>query len=1170
VQARSGAALAGVWLAAVAQAQEAPELDVHGSTLPPPVAGSPLASFTPVVGSAGSWSVGGALELADGVLVAKVGEETRDELGSLAGVDLGGRWQLGERIGAGLTLPLWLSSTQASEERGPTLGDAWLWAPVSLVLPSADGRGFGLLLVPSLGLPTGNALRLLGDRGLRPGLLLVPGVGLGPVELAATVGVQAGASTELSSQTLGGPSAAFGGSASVDVGSIAVAGELRGGVALRTQRTAADAPVEARLSVSGRFGDGWAAAGAGHGLTRGIGSPAVRLLVAGGYSHGKDATSGPKPIAVEPTVEGAPVAFPVALRVQDQAGQTVLPSSTATSLDDPARPPVTSVDGTLLLPVGRWSVEISAPGSGVQTREIAVAPGSATPLDVVLLPAGGTGSLALRVADPEQQPVAGARVLIDGQPVGVTGAGGDVSIASLPPGHHAIVVRSDAFTEDDVDVDVTATGETALPIALQRVPGSVRVAVRGPDGAPVADAVLRFDGPRRLAPTPVEANGERLQVLGPGEWTLLVTSAKYGFQERAIDVPQGASKLIDVEVILRPAEDGTSDLLVRVIGPEGEPVDGAQIALDGQSLGRTSTGGQLRVQRLDTGTRALSVEAPWHLPAELPELELETGYQEQVVVLDWVEGATRVIAHTPTAAVPDAVVHFTGPEPTPSAPLGASGSGMYELAPGDWTVLVTSSQGFSESSLSVPKGAHHLFRVDALLGPSEEGTASLVVHATDPDGRAIEGASVALDGETVGSTANTGAISLAHLDPGERSLEVTAPPLYEAAKRSVTLESTPIDAAVQLGWAAGTAEIRVTDPAGAPIRDAVIRVDGPTRIPPTPGGPSGEAKLALGAGSWEILVTSATRGFAEQALSLTAADRMKVVPIQMEPVAAGRTDLLVRIRDPDGKPVPGAKIDVAGQVATTAGGGSALLSDLSPGAVSVRVSAPGFEPTTLETEIDEGSEERFAELAWIPRSLEVSVTDPDGKPVDAEISLVGPEDRPVVRTGPDGLETLSLRPGAWQVIAATEALGPSRADVAIGAEPTKVALKLEPTRVEVTGATVTLKEQVPFDFDRATLRSDSAPILRQVANTLLSRPGLIKVEVQGHTDDLGTVAYNQALSQARAEAVLRALVDLGVPQEKLVAVGYGNQRPVVANDTEGDRAQNRRVAFEILEQSAAP
>jgi hypothetical protein len=81
------------------------------------------------------------------------------------------------------------------------------------------------------------------------------------------------------------------------------------------------------------------------------------------------------------------------------------------------------------------------------------------------------------------------------------------------------------------------------------------------------------------------------------------------------------------------------------------------------------------------------------------------------------------------------------------------------------------------------------------------------------------------------------------------------------ATRSVTLESPPIDAAVQLGWAAGTAEIHVTDPTGAPIRDAVIRVDGPTRIPPTPGGPSGEAKLALGAGSWEILVTSATRGF---------------------------------------------------------------------------------------------------------------------------------------------------------------------------------------------------------------------------------------------------------------------------------------------------------------------
>ncbi len=1233
---RRTAALAGVWLAGAAAAQDAassPELDVHGSTLPPP-AGAPLASFTPFADPAGSWSVGAVAELADGVLVAQVGDATDDVLGGLFGVDLGGSWQLARRLGLGATLPVWLTSDQASERRGPALGDAWLWAPIGLVLPPEEARGFGLSVVPSLGLPTGNAGRLLGDRGFRPGVRLVPGVGVGPLALAASLGVEAGASATLSTQTVGGPSALFGASATVDVGRVSIAGELRGGLALGTPRTAADTPVEALLSVGGRLGPGWVAVGAGHGLTRGIGSPAFRGLLGGGFAHRVAASSGPDEVAAAPLVlsvagaEGRPIAgatvtsgeralgvtasdgtlplvpgralsrdgvsvaapgwetgradvgesgtvklvltrspVAVALRVQDQAGQAVNPTLKVTSLDDPTRPPLTPT-GSLVLPVGRWALEVSAPGAGVQRREITVAPGSATPVEVVLLPAGGDGAVDLRVTDPEGGPVAGARVLVDGQPVGVTGAGGDVSLASVAPGKHAVAVRSEAFTERSEDVVVAGEGVTSAPIALERVPGSVRVRVEGPDGAPVDDAVLRFDGPRRLAPTPVGPGGERLQVLGPGEWTLLVTSAQYGFQERVIDVPPDAWQLIDVAVVLRPSEDGAADLLVRVIGPTGEPVDGAEVSLDGQTLGKTSTGGQLRLQRLDAGRRDLSVEAPWHLPAEVGDLDLEAGYQERVVVLDWVEGAVRVTAHTPTGPVADAVVRFTGPEPIPNDALGPSGTGMVELSPGDWTVLVTSSKGFSEASLAIPKGTHHLFDVDALLVPSEEGTASLVVEALDPDGKPVEGAAVALDGEAEGSTTAGGQLSLTRLDPGKRAVTVTAPPLYAPGRAAVTLGSAPAEAPVTLGWAEGTVRVTVTDPQGTPIPDAVIRADGPARVAPTPAGPAGEARLALGAGSWEILVTSPTRGFAEVPVAVAATDRMKAVPVQMVPVAAGRSDLLVRVRDPDGNPVPGAAIEVAGERATTGTGGSALISDLSPGAASIQVTAPGFVAAKLNTSLDEGSEERFALLEWVPRTLDVAVTDPSGAPVDAEIRLVGPEDRPAVHTGADGVEQIALRPGAWQVIAATDTLGPSRADVVIGADGAKVSLKLEPTRVEVTGATVKLKEEVPFDFDRATLRPDSAPILQQVANTLLSRPGLIKVEVQGHTDDRGTVAYNQDLSQARAEAVVKALVDLGVPPEKLVAVGYGTQRPLVANDTDEHRAQNRRVAFEIVEQAS--
>ncbi len=75
----------------------------------------------------------------------------------------------------------------------------------------------------------------------------------------------------------------------------------------------------------------------------------------------------------------------------------------------------------------------------------------------------------------------------------------------------------------------------------------------------------------------------------------------------------------------------------------------------------------------------------------------------------------------------------------------------------------------------------------------------------------------------------------------------------------------------------------------------------------------------------------------------------------------------------------------------------------------------------------------------------------------------------------------------------------------------------------------------------------------------------IKVEIAGHTDSIGTQEYNQRLSQARAEAVARWLVEHGVDSTRIVAVGYGESQPIADNGTEEGRALNRRVTFKIIE-----
>lgn len=106
-------------------------------------------------------------------------------------------------------------------------------------------------------------------------------------------------------------------------------------------------------------------------------------------------------------------------------------------------------------------------------------------------------------------------------------------------------------------------------------------------------------------------------------------------------------------------------------------------------------------------------------------------------------------------------------------------------------------------------------------------------------------------------------------------------------------------------------------------------------------------------------------------------------------------------------------------------------------------------------------------------------------------------------------------------------------------------------------------EGVHFDLNSANLTQESYSILDHVAEELRDNPH-VRVEIQGHTDEIGTAEYNQDLSQRRAETVRAYLVSKGIKEDRLVAKGYGSTRPVAKNDTEEGRAKNRRVELKKL------
>jgi outer membrane protein OmpA-like peptidoglycan-associated protein len=125
----------------------------------------------------------------------------------------------------------------------------------------------------------------------------------------------------------------------------------------------------------------------------------------------------------------------------------------------------------------------------------------------------------------------------------------------------------------------------------------------------------------------------------------------------------------------------------------------------------------------------------------------------------------------------------------------------------------------------------------------------------------------------------------------------------------------------------------------------------------------------------------------------------------------------------------------------------------------------------------------------------------------------------------------------------------------------------EVPNVVVTRRELKLKKRVHFQHNSAEILPDSMAILQEAADVLRRHPEIARLEVQGHTDNTGTPAYNKRLSQERAEAVREALVELGVEESRLDATGYGQERPLAPNTSDANRARNRRVQLIIKERS---
>jgi outer membrane protein OmpA-like peptidoglycan-associated protein len=171
---------------------------------------------------------------------------------------------------------------------------------------------------------------------------------------------------------------------------------------------------------------------------------------------------------------------------------------------------------------------------------------------------------------------------------------------------------------------------------------------------------------------------------------------------------------------------------------------------------------------------------------------------------------------------------------------------------------------------------------------------------------------------------------------------------------------------------------------------------------------------------------------------------------------------------------------------------------------------------------------------------------------------------------PDGGFHVPVDPGTYKLVVHAKGYREGACNGEMPSAPTTVAVDcaLEPALVEVTANEITISQQIQFQVDSAVILAESDALMREIADTLIKNPRISKVEVQGHTDSSGPDEYNKTLSEARAAAVRDWLTSHGVEPDRLVAHGYGEERPLIPNVTKGMKAQNRRVQFIILGQTA--
>ncbi len=272
------------------------------------------------------------------------------------------------------------------------------------------------------------------------------------------------------------------------------------------------------------------------------------------------------------------------------------------------------------------------------------------------------------------------------------------------------------------------------------------------------------------------------------------------------------------------------------------------------------------------------------------------------------------------------------------------------------------------------------------------------------------------------------------------------------------------------------------------------------------------------------------------------------------------TQLALRFVDRQtGAAVPGVVSGIAGR--EVAGDRQLLLPrDSYP----LQATAPGYATVRMLIDVPPGRpSERIIQMEreLAQGRLQLRVVDEKGAPVSATLAIPGQSfERPTATV--DRL----VAAGAMEIQASAPGYAPAKipVNIAVGS-PNEITLTLRAARVAVVADHIEIREAVFFESGRDLIKPESFALLQEVAGILQEHPELLRVRVEGHTDNKGSASTNLTLSQARAAAVREYLIARGVAGDRLVAEGFGESRPLATGENEAAWARNRRVEFIVVE-----